>query len=323
MKKSFKILTIVILIFSLLSGCSSSQEITSATDQGENNGRSNGTLTTIYPLTIKDYTGKEVTIPAEPQRIITLFPSNTEILFELELDDKVIAVTVNDDYPLNVQENAEYIFTDGLNPNIEQVINLNPDLIVFGAHSDELIKSYSNLNIPVVKYNPQSLNEVYQTIEDLGVITNTQGKAQQLIADMKVKEEAIDIKIANINDSNKKRVWVEVSSDLWTSGKDTFMNELIEKAGGINVVDIPGWVQYSEEKVIEKNPEVIFTTYGNNDSNAVINILNREGWNGVDAVKDNRVYDVDSSLVNRPGPRIVDAIEEFAKALYPDLFTDE
>ncbi len=320
MRKSFIWLTIIILLFGILSGCTSTP---TNTNQVGDNEQLEDTLTTIYPLTIKDYRDIEVTIPTEPQRIITFFPSNTEILYELDLDDQVIAVTINDNYPIDVQEKVEYVFTDGVNPNIEQALNLNPDLIIFGAHNDELIKSYEDLNISVVKYNPQSINEAYQTIEDLGVITNSQEKAQQLLADMKEKEEAIDNKISNVNDENKKKVWVEVSSDLWTCGTNTFMNELIEKAGGINIVDNEGWVQYSEEKVIEKNPEVVFTTYGYYDSNAVINVLTREGWHDVDAVKYNQVYDIDSDLVNRPGPRIIDALEELAKALYPELFEDE
>ncbi len=317
MRKILILLTTIILLSGSLFGCSSSQTSTPIPIN------TNDSITTTYPLTIKDYTGKEVTIPSEPQRIITFYPSNTEILFELGLADQVIAVTVNDDYPINVQEKVEYIFNDGVNPNIEQALNLEPDLIVFGAHSDELINSYAKLNIPVVKYNPQSINEVYQTIEDLGVITNTQEKAQQLLADMNKKEKEIEIKISNVNADSKKKVWMEISTDLWTCGKDTFMDELIEKAGGINIVDIPGWVQYSEEEVLEKNPDVIFTTYGYYDSNAVENVLTREGWDGVNAVRYNQVYDVDSNLVNRPGPRIIDAIEVLARALYPDLFEDE
>lgn len=315
MKKTFILLIIFTLLFAGLVGCTSTPTTTPPADpnQGESQ----------YPLTITDYTGKDITIPAEPKRIITFFPSNTEILFELGLQDQVIAVTVNDDYPLNVLEKTEYIFTDGLNPNIEQALNLNPDLVIFGAHSDELINSYAKLNIPVVKYNPQSLDEVYQTIDDIGLITNTKKEAVELVASMKEKLDSIESMIANLNEDSKKSVWVEISSDLWTCGTETFMNELIEKAGGVNIVDIPGWVQYSEEKVLEKNPQVIFTTYGYFDTDAVKNVLTREGWNGVDAVKENQVYDVDSNLVNRPGPRIVDAIELLAKLLYPDLFENE
>lgn len=320
MRKILIWLTTIILLFGVLSGCTSTS---TNGDKAAVDEQINIVDNTNYPLTITDYTGKEVTISAEPQRIITFFPSNTEILYELELDEKVIAVTINDDYPLDVQEKVEYVFTDGVNPNIEQALNLDPDLIIFGAHNDELIKSYADLNIPVVKYNPQSIDEVYQTIEDLGVITNTQEEAQQLLADMKKKEEVISNKISSVNEQDRNRVWVEVSSDLWTCGKDTFMNELIEEAGGINIVDTAGWVQYSEENVIEKNPEIIFTTYGYYDSNAVINVLTREGWNGIDAVKYNQVFDIDSNLINRPGPRIIDAIEELAKAMYPYLFEDE
>ncbi|MGD9676746.1 MAG: ABC transporter substrate-binding protein [Vulcanibacillus sp.] len=315
MKKSFLWITIIILLVGILAGCSTNS---SETDQTNNNLQSINSSETIYPLSITDYTGSEVLIPAEPQRIITFFPSNTEILYELDLDGRVIAVTIYDNYPVNIQEKVEYVFDDGLNPNIEQILNLKPDLIVLGAHDDQLIDSLKKLNIPVVKYNPQSISEVYQTIEDLGVITNKKDEALKLITDMQAKEQLITSKVASID--SKESVWVEIASDLWTCGTETFMNELIEKAGGINIVDQPGWIQYSEEKVIEKNPKVIFTTYGYYDPNAVANVLNREGWTEVDAIKNNRVYDINSDLVSRPGPRVIDAMEEFAKAIYPDLF---
>ncbi|OEF98964.1 ABC transporter substrate-binding protein [Vulcanibacillus modesticaldus] len=319
-KKGFVLITVLVLVLGILSGCATVEDTSSDVNEGVDQEQTNNVTETNYPLTIKDDSSKEITINAEPKRIISLIPSNTEILYALGLDGRVVAVTIFDNYPVDVQERVEYVFEDGLNPNIEQIVALNPDLVILGAHSEQLLNSIRALNISVVQFNPQSINAVYETIEKIGLITNTNEKAQQVIAEMKEKEQSIVEKIANIAETDKVRVWVEVSSDLWTSGKGTFIDELITKAGGINIVEENGWVQYSEEKVIEANPQVIFTTYGYYTPNAVEQVLSREGWQQVDAIVNKRVINVDNDLVSRPGPRIIDGLGEIAKILYPDQF---
>lgn len=138
---------------------------------------------------------------------------------------------------------------------------------------------------------------------------------------MKQKQGEIVNKLAGIKPADKVRVWVEVAPDLFTAGKDTFMNELITKVGGINIVDdASGWPQYSAEKVLAKNPQVVLTTYGYYVKDPVGSVLGRTGWQNVDAVKNKRVVDLDSNIVTRPGPRIIDGMELIAKALYPELF---
>lgn len=308
LKKSFILLTVALLVIGILSGCSSTTDNTEViTEKG-------------YPVTVKDDTGHEVTIESEPTRIISLMPSITETLFALGLEDKVIGVTAFDNYPENVQEKVEYVFQDGLKPNVEQIVNLQPDLILLGSLNEDLASQLNDLNIPVVTLNPQNLDAVYQSIETLGIITNTQEKADEMVQAMKEKEASIIKKVATLDENEKVRVWVEVSIDLWTAGKGTFMDELITKAGGINIVDQDGWIQYNEEKILDANPQVILTTYSYYVPNPSETILNREGWQDVEAVQTKHIVDLDSDLVTRTGPRIVDGFEEIAKALYPDLF---
>lgn len=316
LKRTLTWVALLILTIALLAGCGTAPAKETSADANVKK-----TTATTYPLTIKDDSGADVTIPAKPQRIVSFVPSSTETLFALGLEGRVVAVTKWDDYPQGVQQKVEYVFEDSLKPNTEQLLKLNADLVILGSHDNEMVDALRKLNIPVVKYNPQNLEATYKTIESLGVITNTSEQAQNIVGDMKTKEAAITQKVAGIKEADRVKVWTEVSEDLYTPGQGTFMDELITKAGGVNVAhELKGWGQFSSEQVIAKNPQVIFTTYGYFIQGAPDKVMARPGWNGIDAVKNKRVIDLDSNLVNRPGPRIVDGMELMAKSMYPDLF---
>lgn len=319
LKKSLLVLSMFLLLFGMV-GCSLSTDQSTEGAVSENEQIKVNQQETIYPLTIKDGTGTELTLSSEPKRIVSLIPSLTEALYAIGAGDSVVGVTIFDNYPEAAQANAEYVFEDALNPNLEQIIALNPDLIVMGPYNEELTEKIRSLNIPVAKYDPQNIDQVYQTIEGLGMITNKNDIAFELVTTMKEKEEAIIEKTKAISDNERVNVWVEIAQDYWTAGKGTFIDELVTKAGGINIVNENGWIQYSEEQIIASNPEVIITTYGYYDPNAVDNVYTRTGWQGIDAVVNKRVVNINDDLVNRPGPRIIDGLEEMAKTLYPNLF---
>lgn len=319
LKRRLIVLSMVLLLFGMV-GCSLSSGLPNDGTVSENVQSKVNSQETIYPLTIKDGTGTELTLSKEPKRIVSLIPSLTETLYAIDAGDSVIGVTGYDNYPEDAKANAEYVFEDALNPNIEQIISLNPDLVVMGAFNDELTSKIRSLNIPVAKYDPQTIDQVYQSIESLGIITNNQENAMTLVDSMKAQEEQIVNKAASIPEDERVNVWVEVAQDYWTAGKGTFIDELVTKAGGVNIVDESGWIQYSEEQVITKNPDVIITTYGYYDPNAVSNVFTRAGWQDINAVVNKQVYNVNDDLVNRPGPRIIDGLEEMAKALYPNIF---
>jgi len=281
----------------------------------------NPTATTSYPLKYTDDTGVETTLESEPQRIICLAPPSTEILSALGLDEKLIGLTIYDTYPVGITDKAEYVFDDGLNPNMEQLINLKPDLVVTGMHDEKFINSLRNLGISVVHLNPQSLGSTYETIEKFGYITNTQEQATTIIQEMKAKEQSIAEKVDNLKEAERIKVWIEVDPGLYTAGEGTLLHELILKAGGINIADdVQYWALYSEEQIIAKNPEVILSTYSYYVDNTKETILARPAWKTLDAVINDRIYDLDSDMVTRAGPRIIDGLESVAKALYPELF---
>ncbi len=302
MKNALKILTVLLLVAILglgLVACTPANKGDEGQTPGE--GDTNG-------------------VGGSPERIISLFPSNTEILVALGLLDQLVGVTIFDDYPADIQSKVEYVFTDGLNPNVEQALSLEPDLVVLGAHSDELVSAFKKLGIPTVLYDPQSVAEVYETIIALGDVTGRSAQAAKLVAEMRADQAELEALVADLAETDKRKVWLEISNDLWTAGQDTFMNELISLAGGISIVEASGWVQYSEEKVLEQDPDIIFTTYGSYDPEAVANVLKREGWSNVAAVRAGNVHDLDNNLVSRQGARIIEALEAFMKKLYPELF---
>ncbi|WP_088188910.1 ABC transporter substrate-binding protein [Desulfosporosinus sp. FKA] len=319
MKKALPLLLIMVLVLGILTGCGT-QTAKQATDPTDQTNKVNSAQTN-YPLTIKDDSGTEVSIPAKPERIICILPSATETLFAIGAGNNVIAVTKYDNNPVNVQKKVEYVFQDTLNPNIEQIVKLKPDLIILGEISPTTTAAIRNLKIPVIVSNPQDLANVYTTIKEFGKITDTQASAAKVINSMQNEERAIEKKVALVKDTDRPKVWIEVDPTLYTAGSGTFMDELVSKAGGINIAaNVKGWVQYSSEKVMAANPQVILYTYGEYNVNAKQTIMKRPGWQDINAVKNNRVVELNSDLVTEPGPRIIDGMESIAKALYPSLF---
>ncbi|MDI3258002.1 MAG: ABC transporter substrate-binding protein [Kyrpidia sp.] len=280
-----------------------------------------GTQPTTYPLTVKDDSGISVTISQEPRRIVSLIPGHTEILFALGLEGRVAAVTNWDNYPPGVQKKVEAVL-DGLNPPVERLVAIHPDLVVLGSHNETIVQAVRRAGLTAVVYDPQSLDGVYRTIMELGRITNRPAQASALVDQMKKKAAALSAKVAGIPADQRVRVYVEADPDhLYTAGGHTFMDELIRLAGGVNVAeDLEGWKPMNAETLIRKNPQVIVVTYGYYVPNAADKPKQRPGWEVVDAVRHNRVYAVDSDLVSRPGPRIVGGAEALAKLFYPDLF---
>ncbi|MGI6449957.1 MAG: ABC transporter substrate-binding protein [Desulfitobacteriia bacterium] len=329
MRRSTAIITILMLFLAtVLVGCSASKGGQSQAErqsqeqpqvtQGEQPDVA-GNLKTKYPLTIVDDIGATVTIPAKPTRIVSLLPSSTEIL--CALGEYPVAVTKWDDYPAEVKDKAEYVFEDALNPNLEQILDLEPDLIMYWLASAEDTKKIKSLGIPVVVFEAQGIDDVYESIAMTGQITDRQEQAAAIIEEMKAKEKRIEEKLAQLPVEEKRKVWMEVDSKLFTAGKGTFLHEVITKAGGINIAeDVQGWAQFNSEQVIARNPDVIFETYSYSDPNAAQIIKKRKGWENIGAVKNNRIISLDNNIISRQGPRIIDGLELTAKAIYPELF---
>lgn len=270
-------------------------------------------------ITVTDDSGAELTLENNPERIVSLTPSNTEILFALGLGDRVVGVTTYCDYPEEVNEKTKI---GDLQGNVEEIVALEPDLVVSKAIlNDDVVSKLRNLNIPVLCVNPESLDGVYRAIELISKVTGTESSGDKLSSEMKERIEAVEQKVASIPEAERLKVFIEVGNEpLYTAGTKSSVDELLSLAGGINIAgDVEGYQMYSLESVVKNNPDAILAL----DSYYVdveAEIKKRSGWDTIKAVQeDNLIIDLDN-LLNRPGPRSADAVETIAKELYPDLF---
>lgn len=276
-----------------------------------------------FPVTITDGAEREITIEQEPESIVSVLPSNTEIAYALGLGDKIVGVSTFCNYPAEALEVQK---VGDMDLDEEAIISLMPDLILFspyqyGAYT-ESVQRFEELGMQVIVVQDSAdFEDVYSTIRLIGQATGAEAEADQIIADMEQRLAGVKEKAAAITES--KRVWVEVSPapDIFTTGKNTFMDEMLQSINAINTAgDQEGWVSLTEEEMIQLNPDVIITTYGSYVENPEEEVLNRAGWGEVPAVKEKQVFDVNEDLVSRPGPRLIDGVEELAAFIYPEIF---
>lgn len=275
-----------------------------------------------FPVTFTDAADKEVVIEEEPEAIVSMMPSNTEIVYELGIGDKMVGASDYDNYPEEVTD-VEKI--GGLEFNVEKIISLSPDVVL--AHEGILgvgeagLQQLRDAGIPVVVIaNADNFEELYSTIEMVGQATGEADEAEELVQEMKGSLDSIKEQAASVE---PKKVLVEVGPDpeIYTAGNNTFMNEMLTWINAENAAgNLEGWAAISAEEILSENPDVIVTTYGYYVENAVEQVKGRPGFGEVNAVKNGEVIDIDSDMVTRAGPRIVQGVEELAKAVYPETF---
>ncbi|WP_174715271.1 ABC transporter substrate-binding protein [Paenibacillus sp. DCT19] len=279
-------------------------------------------LKTQYPLTVTDATGETFTFEKAPAKIVSVSPAETESLFALGLDEQIVGVSDFDDYPEAATTKPKM---GGVSkPNEESIIAADADIVFTGiSMNEEAVKKFRDLGIVIFKTDPKSVDDVAKNIETFGQITDTQEKAQEIIAKMKQDVTDVTEAVKAVKPEEKKNVYVEFSPG-WTVGKGEFMDELITLAGGNNVAsDLQGWNEINEENIIAANPDVIL--YANDvideNSKTLDQIIKaRSGWDQITAVKDDAVIGLDANLLSRPGPRVTEGLKAVAKAIYPDLF---
>ncbi|MFZ5826337.1 MAG: ABC transporter substrate-binding protein [Bacillota bacterium] len=273
---------------------------------------------TTYPITIKDGAGRDVTIKAEPKRIISVAPSNTELVFALGKGSVLVGRSDFDDYPA---EAAKIESIGGFHPpNYEKIVSMKPDLILLiggGKEAREKLENEYKLTTFVV--DPQNFEQLYSGIVALGQVLNAQEKAEAVVADMKKEVNAIKEKAAKA--TTKPVVFYEVWHDpLMTAGPDTFIDDMIKIAGGANAAGAAKdrWPQFPLEQLAAANPDIIVT----GSADAAKAAAARKGWESLKAVKNGKVLGVpDQNLVVRPGPRLVQGLKWFAETIHPEIFT--
>lgn len=277
------------------------------------------TLGVEYPVTVIDDVEKEITLTEEPDKIISLAPGNTEILFTLDLDEELVGVDNFSNYPEEV-ESIEKI-GDAFNLNMEKIIELEPDLILTLKGMEEAVKEFENFGIAVYTLDANNIENVLEDIEEIGQLTDRVERAEELTSEMQEKIDEIKTLVADVSDEDKPKVFYMVWNEpIMSAGKGTFMNDLIELANGINIVatdGLEGWSEYSLEKLIEHDPDVIIAPKSLAPTPETITADER--FSSIKAVLENRVVIIDDDPVSRIGPRIVEGFLQIAQALYPDI----
>lgn len=271
-----------------------------------------------FPVEITDDFGNKVVFEKAPEKIVSLAPNNTEILFALGLGDKVIGVTSFCDYPeeaLAVEKIGDF---NGI--NLEKIIELDPDLVLnYGVGNDEENARLKEAGIPMLAFLPESIDAVINTINTIGQATGSTEQAKELTNNMMAKKnEILDL----VKDAEKKKVFFEIWHDpLMAAGSGSFMGQLINLAGGTNIAeDAEGdYPQYDLEQLVERNPEVYLTSADMPDKTPE-SMMARPGFESIEAIKTGNVHVLDANITSRSGPRIVEALELVARAIHPELF---
>ena len=277
----------------------------------------------VSPGAIVDDLGRSVSIKEIPQRIISLVPSNTEILFALGLGDKVVGVTEFCNYPPEVLDKEKI---GGFStPDIEKIIALQPDLILAGSiHAKEVIPALEERGLTVFALAPENLDGILADIRIVGEITGREKEASVLVAQMEDRIEAVIDKTERLKPQERPTVFFITWHDpLKSMGSKSFPHELIEKAGGVNIFqDVEERnFQVEFEIVIDRDPQVIIVTVGHaaGEAKAFEWAKEEPRLQVTEAGKNSRIFPLDTGLT-RYGPRAVDALGEFAKFIHPEIF---
>ncbi|NLA99841.1 MAG: ABC transporter substrate-binding protein [Methanomicrobiales archaeon] len=273
-------------------------------------------------VTVIDDARKTIVVRGEPQRIVSLAPSNTEILYALGLEERIAAVTERCDYPLAAADKPKI---GGFSTvSIERVIAIEPDLIFAApANSEEVINRLRTLGMTVVILDPQTIDDVLHDIELVGRATGQEEEASTLIEGLQARVETVAGTTTENHDGRPSVAHVIWHDPLWICGSGTFQNEVITMAGGTNAFgSVNGWSIVSQEEFITANPDYILVSSGSgmdrDEYDAIYNyIIHEPRLQRLDAVRDGRIYVIDADVVSRGSPRIVDALEEVAGYLNP------
>jgi len=307
-RKANKYLLLLILFISLslvlTTGCSDAGEENNAPAEEESS----------FPLSVTDDAGREVEIPSPPEKIVSLMPSHTEILFALGMGEQVVGVTDFCNYPEEAL--AKEKVGDSFNINIEKIISLEPDLVLAstGESSLQAADVLEENGIPTLILCPQNIDQVEETIELLGKITGSETAAVEIIEQMEAEKSAVMEKAEANTDTPKVLVLIDTTS-LYTVGAGEFLDELITLAGGENIAAKygEGYFVINEEAILQEDPDVIISTFPMKEE-----IMARENWQEITAVREGHIFDVNGDLVSRQGPRITKGLEEVYAAIFPE-----
>lgn len=276
-----------------------------------------------FPIEYTDDLGQKIVIDTEVERIVSLAPGVTEMIFALDAEDKLVGVSSVANYP---EEALEKESVGNISePNIEKIVALKPDLVIAESVTNkEVVRRLTNLGIKIAGFRPNSIPETIQMIDDIAFLISAEDKAEELTFQMRSEFKRVkNLVDKKIQQERRQRVFYEIWSDpLFTAGKNTFLDSIIFQAGGYNIGrDAQGsWPQFNLESLIAADPEVyIASEHSSPEGLTMEKLKSRTLMRETSAYKNDRLYLVNQDLVNRPSPRIIEGYKEFVAAIFPEL----
>ena len=282
---------------------------------------------TTYPLTITRSDGKTHTLEGPPQRVVSLSPGGTEIVYAIGAGDALVAVDNNADYPPEVATLSGRL--DAYEPNIEAIAGFDPDLVIVATDTAGLVEALDRLEIPVLYQDldttVKSIDDVIAMVEQYGAVFDRTQEAEALASDMRNRVDAVEAAVADAAagaGGDPLSVYHELDSTFYSVAEDTFIGSIYAVLGLENIAGDGGGIAYpqlTQEAIVGANPDVIVLA-DEGPAVTVESVEARPGWDAIAAVQDGRIYSVDPDIISRPGPRIVDALEQLAADIYPEQF---
>jgi len=327
-QRVFTFITILVALGLSISACASKAKPTATPNPTATPVSSATPIPTDTPAIVSftDGLGRSVTLSGPAQRVVSLAPSNTEILYWVGAGAQIVARDEFSDYP-DTAKTLPSIGGSYGGYDLEKIVALKPDLVLAAEiNTADQVKALTDLGLTVyLLSNPVSLDEMYGNLETVARMTGHEAQTTTLIESLKGRVQAVEDKVKTIADTDRPLVYYEFDASdpaaPFTAGAGTFVDTLIGMAGGKNVgssLNTP-WAQISAEKVIELNPVFILlgdAAYGISPES----VAARSGWKAIDAVKNSMIYPIDDNLVSRPGPRLVDGLEALVKLIHPELY---
>lgn len=267
-----------------------------------------------------DEVGRKVSLEGKPQRIVSVAPNVTEILFSLGLGTRVVGVSTYCQFPPEAQKKEK--IGGYINPSLEKIIALRPDLVIGAAEGDlkNFVDRLAGLGISVYIINPENVSGVIRSIENIGAVTFTVRGAQQMARTMRVEIETLRKRIQG---RPHPRVLHVLSLDpLISAGKGTFVDDLIRLAGGQNIAEkaTARYPRFSMEEIIRQDPQIIILSSMRSQDPMAAERKWWHRWENISAVRLGRIYVLDADLIHRPSPRIVQGLEKMARVIHPEAF---
>jgi len=272
------------------------------------------------PLKFVDEVGRIVVFPFPPKRIVSLAPNITEILFGLGLDEEIVGVSIHCNFPEKARSKVRV--GSYLSPDLEKIISLKPDLVIAtgAGNTRDTVERLQKLGLPTYVIFPKNFYDILRSIRHLGQVNNREKEALRIIQGMEKRSQRV---IEITKGLPRPKVFVQIGdAPIIAIGRGSFADDLIRLAGGENIAgkEKEMYPQLGIEEILRRAPEVILISSMNPKAEYHKIFPEWARWKIIPAVRDGRIHLIDSDLIDRPSPRIVDGLEEMARFFHPQQF---